>query len=103
MTVPIAFTPEAEEHLVDLYRVIAKAGSRETAARYTDSIVTFCEALAEFPYRGRSRDDIRPGLRTIGFRRRVVIAYAVVGQGVLIVGVFYGGRDYEAVLTQPEE
>ena|SRR5699024_1097994 len=28
-----------------------------------------------FPHRGTVRDDIRPGLRTIGYKKRVVIAY----------------------------
>jgi hypothetical protein len=27
-----------------------------------------------------------------------VIAFAVVGQTVVIVGIFYGGRDYQAAL-----
>lgn len=103
MTFRIAFTPEAEEQLVELYRHIAAAGSLEAAARYMDSIVTFCEGLVDFPYRGRSRDDIRPGLRTIGFRRRVVIAYAVVDEVTLIVGIFYGGRNYEVALAEPDE
>jgi len=61
VTSSVVFTPEAEEQLVDLYRYIAAAGSPEAAARYTDSIVTFCEELAAFPYQGRARDDIRPG------------------------------------------
>jgi toxin ParE1/3/4 len=64
--------------------------------------VTFCEDWATLPHRGRTRDDVRPGLRTIGYRRRVVIAFAVIGQDVLIIGVFYGDRDYEAVLTESE-
>ena len=101
MTFGVFFTPEAEEQLVDLYRYIAAAGSLEAAARYTDSIVTCCEGLATFPHQGRARDDIRRGLRIIGYRRRVVVAFAVTGQAVLIVGVFYGGRDYEAVLAEP--
>ncbi len=53
--------------------------------RYTEAIVAHCEELAAFPRRGRARDDIRPGLRTIGFRRRVVIAFAVLDQTVAIV------------------
>ncbi len=60
--------------------------------------MAFCEDLGAFPHRGRARDDIRSGLRTVGFERRVVIAFAVLGQTVVIVGIFYGGRDYEAVL-----
>ena len=60
--------------------------------------MAFCEDLGAFPHRGRASDDIRSGLRTVGFKRRVVIAFAVLGQTVVIVGIFYGGRDYEAVL-----
>ncbi len=55
-----------------------------------------------FPHRGKPRDDIRPGLRTVGFRRRVVVAFAVLDRDVVIVGVFYGGRDYTAVLSGSE-
>lgn len=54
------------------------------------------------PDRGTARDDIRPGLRTVGFRRRVIIAFAVLDQAVVVIGVFYGGRDYEAVLNDPD-
>lgn len=103
MTLTVAFAPEAEEQLIELYRYIAKVGSAEVAARYTDAIVAFCEELATFPQRGRARDDIRQGLRTIGFRRRVVVAFVVFGQTVMIVGVFYGGRDYEMVLGGLED
>lgn len=39
MTFNIAFTPEAEEQLVSLYRYIAAAGSGEAAARYTDWVL----------------------------------------------------------------
>ena len=66
MSPEVVFAPEAEEQLVDLYRYIAVADSPEAADSYTDSIVAFCEELALFPNRGKARDDIRPGLRTIG-------------------------------------
>ncbi|WP_026256283.1 type II toxin-antitoxin system RelE/ParE family toxin [Mycobacterium sp. 155] len=98
MSLSVVFTPGAEDQLVGLHRYIAAAGSAEVAARYVESIVAFCEDLGVFPHRGRTRDDIRSGLRTVGFKRRVVIAFAVFGQSVVIVGIFYGGRDYEAVL-----
>ena len=47
------------------------------AARYTDSIVTYCENLQSLPHRGIQRDDIRPGLRITSYRKRVVIAFEV--------------------------
>lgn len=102
MILSVVFTPEAQDQLVELYRYIAMTASADIAVHYTEAIVAFCEELAAFPRRGRARDDIRSGLRTIGFRRRVVIAFAVLGQNVVIVGIFYGGRDYEAALSSPE-
>ena len=48
---------------------------------------------------GTVRDDLRPGLRTIGFRRRVVIAFAVHEEVVEVHGVYYGGQDYEASIA----
>lgn len=98
MSLRVIFTPEADDQLLELHRYLAAAGSAEVAARYAESIVAFCEDLGTFPKRGRARDDIRSGLRTVGFKRRVVIAFAVLGQAVVIVGIFYGGRDYEAFL-----
>jgi hypothetical protein len=36
-----------------------------------------------------------PGLRVIGFERRVTIAFLVTETAVLIEGIFYGGQDFE--------
>lgn len=65
MSPRVVFTPEAQDQLAELFRYIATAGSADVAARYTEAIVAYCEELAAFPHRGRARDDIRPGLRTI--------------------------------------
>lgn len=101
----VVFRREALRQLDELSDYIADAGSPAGAARYTDAIVTYCETLAQFPHRGTARDDIRPGLRTIGYQKRVVIAFAVLGDTVAVLGVFYGGRDYETILTDtgPDE
>jgi toxin ParE1/3/4 len=63
-----------------------------------DRIETACMALATFPRRGTRRDDIRPGLRTVGFERRAIIAYQVKKSEVVIVRILYGGRDFEQIL-----
>jgi plasmid stabilization system protein ParE len=99
MTYVVVFAPEAQDQLAGLYRHIAAAASPDIAARYTDAIVTYCEGFGTFPQRGSRRDDIRPGLRITSFRRRVVIAFTVDPQLVSIIGVFYGGQDYETALA----
>lgn len=96
----IVFSPEAEEQLVELHRYIAIANSPEVAADFTEAIVAYCEGLAEFPHRGTDRSYIRPGLRTASFRKRTTIAFAILDETLAIVGVFYGGRDFESILRQ---
>ena len=99
----LVFRRDALQQLEELYDFIADAGSPANAAGFTESIVSFCEGLTDFPYRGLAREDLRPGLRTIGYRKRVVIAYAILNETVAIIGIFYGGRDHERMLRDPEQ
>lgn len=99
----VRFTPEAQRQLDELETHIAVAASPSIAARYIDRIVDYCEELRTFPLRGVQRDDIRQGLRTLGYRRRVTIAFEVSEDAVTIIGIFYGGQDFEAVLQDDEE
>lgn len=94
----VVFSLEAEDQLIALYRYIAEAASPEIAAKYTEGIVSYCESLSTFPHRGIVRDDVRPGLRVTNYRNRTVIAFAVDAELVSIIGVFYGGQDYETIL-----
>jgi toxin ParE1/3/4 len=96
----VVFAPEAEAQLVALYFHIAAAASLEIAADYTDAIVHQCESLHRFPSRGTRRDDIRPGLRTFGFRKRVTIAFQVTEDLVSILGIFYGGQHFESAFIE---
>ncbi|KAB7585045.1 type II toxin-antitoxin system RelE/ParE family toxin [Verminephrobacter eiseniae] len=98
MSYRVIFSPEAEEQLSALYRHIAAAASPGIAARYTEAIVSYCESLCTFPHRGNRRDDVRPGLRITNYRKRAVIAFDVNAGQVAIIGVFYGGQDYETIL-----
>ena len=94
----VIFTPEAQEQLVALYCYIADAASAEIAERYTSAITAYCESLQTFPHRGTRRDDVRTGLRVTNYKRRAVIAFVVDADLVSVIGIFYGGQDYEAAL-----
>jgi plasmid stabilization system protein ParE len=93
--VRVVYAPEAEGQLMTLYFNIAGAASPEIAANYTEAIVKQCESLSTFPLRGAKRDDIRPGLRVFGFRRRVSIVFEVENDVVTILGIFYDGQKFE--------
>ena len=53
--------------------------------------------LALFPMAGRDLADRAPGLRLLAVVRRVVIAYLVEPDGVLIQRVLHGGRELGAL------
>jgi toxin ParE1/3/4 len=94
--VRVLFTASAERQLDSLHQYIAERAGEGTADGYMSRIVTFCQGLSTFPLRGTPRDDLLPGLRTVGFERRATIAFMVTTDAVLIEGVFYGGQDFEA-------
>ena len=99
----VIFSPEAEEQLAELFHYIAAAASPGIAERYINAIITYCETLDTFPLRGATRDDIRPGLRVTNYKGRTVIAFDVDAQQVSIIGVFYGGQDFDTALQDDIE
>jgi toxin ParE1/3/4 len=91
----VIFTPLAERQLDSLYANVSDNAGELVAERFVARIVAYCQGLTTFPRRGDARDDLMPGLRTIGFERRATIAFIVTADAVLIEGVFYGGQDFE--------
>jgi toxin ParE1/3/4 len=81
-----------------LYKYVAQASGTDRANVFVGSIVDYCDRLATSPHRGTRRDDVSPGLRIVGFRRRVTIAFSITNESVEIVGVFYGGRSFKTLL-----
>ena len=59
--------------------------------------------LGTMPNRGTERSDLRPGLRIMGFRRRVTIAFRVKGDSVSILRILYGGRNVELAFPQDDD
>ncbi len=91
----IVFAPEAEADLLWIYDTIAAAADPATAFRYIQRIEQKCGRLELGSERGTKRDDVRPGLRIIGFERRATIAFTATAERVEILRVFYGGVNWE--------
>ena len=98
----VSFTPRAEKDLADMYDFIARRSTPGRAIRYIGRIQKLCTSLKSFPQRGSRRDDIAPGLRVIGFERRVSIAFRVAPGQVTIARILYGGRHLEGELRDSE-
>ena len=94
----IVFTPEARDQLDYLHSYISATADVETASKFANGVIDHIASLSEFPERGTPRDDLRPGLRALAWRRRVTIAFVVEEAEVVVIGIFYGGRDFETLL-----
>jgi toxin ParE1/3/4 len=103
MIYKVRFRPEAEADLFDLYQYISNRSGQTRAEDYITRIEAACMDLATFPERGTKRDDLAPGIRTIGFERRATTAFRVEKSTVRIVRILYAGRDFEAYFRDLDE
>ena len=94
----VEFAPEALDDLRSMYDWITGAASSGTALAYITRLEGFCRGMAMASERGHLREDIRPGLRIVGFERRVTIAFTVTETRVTILRLFYAGKNWDRVL-----
>lgn len=90
----VLFAPEAREDLIDLYTWIAAKADPNTALAYVERLEDFCNRFDLASERGQLRDDIRRGLRVVGFEKRLTIAFVVTDSAVTILRVYYGGQNW---------
>jgi toxin ParE1/3/4 len=93
MIYDVTFAPDARDDLKELFDFIAADAGSVVARDYIAKIHGYCFGFDLFPERGMLRDDMRPGLRLVGFQRQATIAFTVQEDRVLILRIFYGGRD----------
>ena len=102
MAYRIVFSEAARTDIDDLFAWIADRAGIAIAQGYIGRIETCCAGLSAFPERGTLRPDLRPGLRIIGFERRVSIAFTVKDEDVVILRVLYAGRSVELAFSEDD-
>lgn len=104
MTFAVIFSASAKADLFAIYDYIFERAGAEIALRFVESIEAYCLGFENMPERGTKRDDLRPGLRTVGFRRRATILFEVdqKARRVVIHGIYYAGRSMEELEKESE-
>jgi toxin ParE1/3/4 len=92
---PVIFAPEARLDLAGIEKWLSAQTSVATTEAFLARILTFCGTLETASERGHRRDDVRAGLRIVGFERRMTIAFAVHEDRVEILRIFQRGRDWK--------
>ena len=98
MTHAVLLSPLAVEDLIALHGWIVEEADRAIADGYLDRIERKMAGLTQFPLRGAPRDDLAPGVRTLVFERKVLIAYRVEGATVTVLRVISGQRELAPLL-----
>ncbi|MBP0447831.1 type II toxin-antitoxin system RelE/ParE family toxin [Roseomonas sp. SSH11] len=70
----------------------------QRALAYVEDLLQHLLGFAEFPERGARRDAIHQGLRIVGYRRHVMVAFHVNDTTMTIPRVLFGGHDVEGLL-----
>ena len=96
----VLLTPDAIADLQNIYDYVAdESGSYEVALSYIQKLHKRCEELLTIaPIRGQARDDLRTGVRIAPLNKKAVIAFEVHESHVLVLNIFHGGEDYEALM-----
>lgn len=66
--------------------------------RIVESLIAGYKSLGQFSYRGRSRDDLSPGLRNL-VEENYLIFYRVEAEDVFVVRILHGARDLSAIFA----
>ena len=91
----VRLSPEAQSDIVAIHARIAElSGSSITADRYVDRISGFLSSLNIFPERGTVRDEVRTGLRIIGFERSASVAFVVEEDNVVVLRILAKGQEF---------
>lgn len=92
----VAFAPEARDDLIKLGDWIAERAAPRIALNYIQRVMTYCSDFETSGERGQRRDDLRAGLRVVGFERGIAIAFTVSAPEVTILRFYYGGQNWDA-------
>lgn len=78
------------------------AESEVRAERVIQRIKARCKTLSQFPERGAPRPQFGDGVRLLLCERRIVIAYRVDADRVVVLRIFSAGLDYESLLAKDQ-
>jgi len=97
----VYLTPDAIKDLTDIYEYIAqKSELPEIVWAYIEKLRQSCHDLRMTLLIGQQRNDLRKNLRIIAIDKNAIAAFEVIEdkQSVTILNIFYGSRDYEAIM-----
>lgn len=95
MSLPLIFSPEAENDLSEVLAYIAR-DKPGAAARFVARLQEACRFVAQDPHAGQSCSELRPGMRRFTCEG-YVIYFRQRDPAIEIVRVIHGARDWPSL------
>ena len=95
---PILWSACADDDLFRIWSYLAREASTGIADKVTRAIERKCQNLAAWPYAGRDRTDLLPGMRSL-IAGSYIVFYRVEACTVQVVRVLHQRRDIDAVFV----
>ena len=89
----VVFADQAISDLENCFDYLLPLAGEKTTTAFIDGIRGYCLGFDIFPERGLQRDDLRPGMRLVGYKYNASIAFIVTKSEVTILRVFMRGQD----------
>lgn len=96
----VTYGPRAEADFERIFKHLSDLASPYAALAVVERIEATISRLNLAAERGTRRDDLIEGLRIVPLGDRAVCAIRVRETDVLVVRVFYGGEDWEALVRR---
>lgn len=105
MAYQVTYSEQAVQHLKNIHDYIADQGNPNAAKALLEAMLRYCDGFDLFPERGTSRDDLRSGLRLVGFERKATIAIRIdeATMRVVVLGIYCGGQNPEDLVRVSDE
>ena len=96
----VTVSPRVVAKLARQADFIAYRATEAVADAYIAGLFSYFDGLDTFPERGHPRHDVLPGLWLIGYKRSANIAIVIEHPPVYVLGVYFGGEDYDGALRE---
>jgi toxin ParE1/3/4 len=96
---PIIFSAEADEDLIQIWGYLAREASQQVADRQLHDIDRVCSRLKAWPLSGRTRDELLPSMRS-ALAAPYIVFYRVAKDTIEIIRVLHGRRDIASIFAR---
>jgi toxin ParE1/3/4 len=97
----LRFSDQAQTELGEIWDYVAEH-SEKAADQRIERIISVCQVLTDTPELGRSREELRPKLRSFPVGNYLIF-YRVQTERIDILRILHGARDLEALFTIDDE